>query len=638
MQKALFKFNIPSYLSGTGSVFDTQSSVDLYNILHAVYDPSSQSGLKAALCTSVFGFNADDIIELDEDPEVFYQWQERFKSFNETWEASGFVSMIMSLFHCEYGFLSAKPGLDERSMTNFYHLVELISKASLRLKLTPYYLLKWYEKQLSKNMRDDFLNESGSDELKLETDKQAVAIVTIHKSKGLEYSIVYLPYLWEGQRKSPDQDIFFHNPDKDHILTLDLGSQDVETAKKYYETEDKAEQRRLLYVAMTRASAMCRIIWGGFKTVETSALGSMLHDNDCKDDSLMLKDLEQLGNSPDNNVLIEVYSDESINPMVDQDNLHQSILSARQTTKNIKSLWKTSSFSAITRNSSHMEILQEKASNTKESNINGNQNNGNYIKENQDIQKQNHRITLADFPKGAGAGDLFHSIFEHLDFIAKTEEIVTLVASKFDQFSFFDADMTNPAIASVKEVLETKLVTKNRQFCLKDIASFHRFNEIEFIFPVQTFKISSIIKAFKHSHSKFKDSGYLQKLSTIAPRSFSGFIKGFIDLVIQHKGKWYIVDYKSNYLGNAYDQYSQDAMFDAMSDHHYFLQYYIYTTALHRYLQLRLKDYDYNTHFGGVFYLFIRGMHPEYGSKYGVFHDRPEKLAIVELSKLFSEA
>ncbi|MCP3873920.1 MAG: hypothetical protein GY699_12275, partial [Desulfobacteraceae bacterium] len=112
-----------------------------------------------------------------------------------------------------------------------------------------------------------------------------------------------------------------------------------------------------------------------------------------------------------------------------------------------------------------------------------------------------------------------------------------------------------------------------------------------------------------------------------------GFIKGFIDLVVQHEGKWYIMDYKSNYLGNTYQQYSQDAMFDAMAEHHYFLQYYLYLVALHRYLKLRLKDYDYDTHFGGVFYLFIRGMHPQFSSKYGVFYDRPLKSVIYDLSE-----
>ena len=105
--------------------------------------------------------------------------------------------------------------------------------------------------------------------------------------------------------------------------------------------------------------------------------------------------------------------------------------------------------------------------------------------------------------------------------------------------------------------------------------------------------------------------------------------------MIHHEGKWYIIDYKSNYLGDTYDQYSQDVMFDAMSEHHYFLQYHLYLVALHRYLGLRLKNYDYDTHFGGVFYLFIRGMHPKSGSQYGVFYDRPTRAAVSSLSENF---
>jgi exodeoxyribonuclease V beta subunit len=144
--------------------------------------------------------------------------------------------------------------------------------------------------------------------------------------------------------------------------------------------------------------------------------------------------------------------------------------------------------------------------------------------------------------------------------------------------------------------------------------------------------MSYIQKAFEQSDPKYKTSGYTKKIAQLTAQSFKGFIKGFIDLIIHHKGRWYIVDYKSNTLGNTYDRYARDNLFEAMSDHHYFLQYHIYLVALHRYLGLRLKDYDYDTHFGGVFYLFIRGMHPDFGSKYGVFYDRPAKQVIQDLS------
>ena len=622
IQKALSDFSIPSYLSKTGSVFDSSQAIDLHDILLAVYNPGNSNFIRAALCTSVFGFTSKDIIELNENQEMLYQWQERFVVFKQNWDSKGFTPMIMALFHHEDAFLKSNPGLDERGMTNFYHLVELISNTSIDRRLSAYYLIKWYTRQLSGEFRDESI-----DELRLETDKKSVAIVTIHKSKGLEYPIVYLPYLWEGQRRPPSENILFHDPDKEHGLTLDLRSKavsdDIAASAGYYEKEDKAEQRRLLYVALTRASAMCRIFWGGFNTIETSALGLLLHDSDCKDgckdDQTMINDLEQLKSKASQAILIEPYVDKSINLFMDQTSLQKISLSAKQITRGIQASWRMSSFSAIIHSSSDpTPSLNQKHLN----------------QEGLNISEKETLITLSDFPKGAGSGDFFHSIFETLDFTNNSKEIASQVQAKFDQFGFSDSDMLNTATASVKEVLETKLVAKNRQFRLKDIESGQKFSEMEFIFPVNSFNIASIIKAFEQSNFKTETSGYLKKLSLLTTHSLKGFIKGFIDLVIHHKGKWYIVDYKSNFLGTTYESYSQKAMLNAMSEHHYFLQYYIYTVALHRYLELRLKGYDYNTHFGGVFYLFIRGMHPGFGSQYGVYYDCPEKSAIIELSNL----
>ncbi|WP_457551187.1 UvrD-helicase domain-containing protein, partial [Desulfobacula sp.] len=285
IKKALFDFNIPSYLSKTGSVFDTSQAKDLHDILWAVNNPDNKGFINAALCTSVFGFSSDKIAALEKDEDLFFKWQDRFRVYKKSWETKGFVSMVMALFHSEDAFLKGNPRLDERGMTNFYHLIELISQACLKQQLTPYYLLKWYARQLIKDLRDEF-----ADELRLASDKKAVAIVTIHKSKGLEYPIVYLPYLWEGPRLPSRENILFHDPEKDYRLTLDLGSKDLAKSQQHFEKEDNAEQRRLLYVALTRASAMCRIIWGGFKSIGTSALGSILHQNDCKDDQLMIND------------------------------------------------------------------------------------------------------------------------------------------------------------------------------------------------------------------------------------------------------------------------------------------------------------------------------------------------------------
>ena len=609
IQSALSNHNIPSYLSKSGSVFDSRQAIDLHDILWAVMNPDHKGSIKAALCTSVFKFSSDKILALDKEEELFFAWQDRFREYKEIWEGRGFVSMIMALFHSDEAFLKTNLRLDERRLTNFYHLVELISQACLKQQLSPYYLLKWYARQLFKDLRDDF-----SDELRLESDKKAVAIVTIHKSKGLEYPIVYLPYLWEGTRRPSYENILFHDPEKDHRLTLDLGSKDLTDSQLYFEKEEKAEQRRLLYVALTRASAMCRIIWGGFKSVETSALGSLLHLNGCKDDPSMINDLKQLQSLADQSILVQPYAHELPKHFMDRADSQPSVLSAKKIIREIKASWKMSSFSAITY-SSHVEAFP--------------------VREKSDEDGAGPLITLAQFPKGARSGDLFHLIFETLDFTSQSKDIQELVQSKFDMFGFLNPDMIQMGETAIRQVLETRLTSETSGFCLKDIQSNQRFNEMEFAFPIQSFQISSVQKVFEQSNPKFKTSGYGKKLSQLTAQSFKGFLKGFIDLVIHHEGKWYIIDYKSNYLGDTYDQYSQDAMFEAMSDHHYFLQYYLYLVALHRYLTLRLKKYDYDTHFGGVFYLFIRGMHPDFGSRYGVFFDRPAKNDISFLSDNF---
>jgi exodeoxyribonuclease V beta subunit len=116
---------------------------------------------------------------------------------------------------------------------------------------------------------------------------------------------------------------------------------------------------------------------------------------------------------------------------------------------------------------------------------------------------------------------------------------------------------------------------------------------------------------------------------------WQGFMRGFIDLIFEHNGQYFLVDYKSNRLGNHLKDYAPDKLPLAMEEHQYFLQYHIYCVALHRYLEQRLQNYDYEKHFGGVFYLFLRGMHPDYPHN-GIFYDKPDAHFIEQFSKLFS--
>ncbi len=611
IQQALSNLNIPAYLSKSESVFDSPQAVDLYDILSAVITPENKGFIKAALCTKVFSFDASQLLELNENEELMFDWQNRFSEYKALWETKGFVSMITALFHSEDAFLKINSRLDERTLTNFYHLVELISQADIVKHLSPFYLVQWYARQMSKEFRDE-----SADELRLESDKKAVAVVTIHKSKGLEYPIVYLPYLWEGQRKNSDDTILFHDPDNDYSLTLDLGSTDLELSRVQFIKEEQAEQKRLLYVALTRASGMCKIMWGGIKNIESSALGQLIHPQEnpgtCLDDETMLLDIKRILSRAGQSVFIQSVNTgaSDVLPMSSKRDEQES-LSVYEFTRKIHPAWKMSSFSSLTQNA-HSKNLAAKES----------------IQENPGTDN----VVLYQFPKGPKAGDAFHKIFELIDFKLKSDLLTQTVQSVFEEFGFADPEYISTGIHAIENILNTILEAKGSSFCLRDIRPDKCLNEMEFNFSVNGFDTAFFKDTLEKFNPKFKRSGYTQQIENLDNSLVNGFIKGFIDLVFEHQNRWYILDYKTNFLGRTYEAYNPDNIFQAMGEHHYFLQYHIYLVALHRYLKFRLKNYDYNTHFGGVFYLFIRGMNPNYGSEYGVFFDRPSLGIVSSLS------
>ena len=115
-----------------------------------------------------------------------------------------------------------------------------------------------------------------------------------------------------------------------------------------------------------------------------------------------------------------------------------------------------------------------------------------------------------------------------------------------------------------------------------------------------------------------------------------GMLKGFIDLTFAYQGRWYVLDYKSNWLGDTPSDYSRENMARMMIDHRYDLQYQLYSLALHRLLKQRLPDYDYDRHFGGIIYLFLRGVQANDPERHGIYDHRPSKQLIEQLDQLFS--
>ncbi|MCG8533182.1 MAG: PD-(D/E)XK nuclease family protein, partial [Desulfovibrionales bacterium] len=281
----------------------------------------------------------------------------------------------------------------------------------------------------------------------------------------------------------------------------------------------------------------------------------------------------------------------------------------------IRSAFRISSFTAVTRRLGEEGLLPEMPSAAPSSKV---------------APILSQPVCLEAFPRGAGAGDFFHGVLEEMDFTGGRGQVETWVDKRFLEFGFRGKELRDMAVDGLDQVIRTPLEDGTQGFTLGDIPMEDRISELPFHFLSENFNVARLAQVFK-GHSATRDYGALLEQSTTRGR-FTGFINGFIDLVVRFQGRWYILDYKSNYLGSTYGDYLAPALDRAMVSHHYILQYHLYLVALDRYLALRLPDYEYERDMGGVFYLFLRGMHPT-AREAGVYFNRPSREMMVQLSR-----
>ncbi len=614
VQKALVKRGIPCFLSKTGSVFDAIQARELYDILCAVDRPGEMGLIKAALVSSVYRADEAFLRRLNTDDTLAGTWQDRFSGYRRIWEEKGFVSMITALLYQENAQPCPCAHMDERGLTNLFHLKELLARAAMNLgKETPSkiaLLIEWFRKQLFEQTR-----QATADELRLESDARAVAIVTIHKSKGLEYPIVFLPFLWHtGPVKDTNAPVLFHDPKDNHALVLDLGSADRERAMQLNRNEAAAEEMRLLYVALTRASSGVRIYWGDFAGIDGSALGRLLGTGGSG------TGIEQLCDRSGQSIeAIRLTPDTLSEGVFDAQTIQDNGFAPKTMLRKVAPAWRVSSYSALAAGHPH-DPVQDGQRERQEPNPEL------FLK---DAAPAMDIVPLSTFPKGPGAGDFFHKVFEEIDF-CDPATIEPSVAGNLGRFGF-DMPKAVPDICdALKGILSAPLDTgQGYCFSLDQIPLAHRLVEMAFNMTLDRFHPAALGKLFEQVEKDEKIVGYSARISSMQVSGFKGFLKGFIDLVVCHENQWYILDYKSNYLGPCFSDYSPPALMDAMISHDYILQYSLYLAALDRYLRLRMKDYNYADHFGGVFYLFIRGMAGDKNT--GIYFHRPGNEFIKEL-------
>ncbi len=625
---ALRARGINSVRSSQESVFWSEEAEALERLLLALLEPQRGELLRAALVTPLLGWDGEMIEQLNQGDPLLEESYDRFFEYHRTWRSRGLMVMMRRLLlaeSVETRLLNLRDG--ERRLTNLYHLLELLHQQEQSTATGMEGLVKWLSRQRQSA-------EKGEERLlRLESDSQLVQITTLHSSKGLEYPIVFCPYLWdETLGRIDDKPYLFHDANADYQAVLELGSTGFSSNRIYQREEALAENLRLLYVALTRAKFRCYLPWGEVKNSGQSALAWLLHSASAQLPDLSLQswegyakgltqeqitlDLERLQQLSQGGI--------AVTPMPATESTTQIALemppplaAAREFKGKIEMSRRVTSFSAL---------------------IAGQQ------EDQPDYDGQTGWEPLLPvlpgqgdihaFPRGAGPGTCLHAILEHLDF--RLEDPVTVDELIRQQLSLYGIDeLWLPVVRQMlRDVLQTPLNTEGS--CLQQIAPDARLNEMAFHFPVHNLRPDSIAR-LSQRYTFSQSTGMTAGLAVSEMSRVKGFFKGFIDLVFEIGGRYYLADYKSNWLGTSLEDYHQAALERAMVHHSYPLQYAIYTLALHRYLTLRLPDYDYERHFGGVYYLFLRGMQPERGPAFGVVAERPSREFVEALDRLMGE-
>ena len=665
MREALADAGVPAVLQNSGNIFATDEAAELYHALRAAAEPGRDPLLRTALATAMFGFNGEDIAGLDEpsgdsgEPEIEL-WRQFFMELNTTWREKGFVQMFFRMLrentvHAS-GSLSIRENLlslplGERHLTDLLHLGELLHQASRGGALGLNGLTAWLHERI---LRPE---DNEEHEQRLESDDEAVKIMTVHKSKGLQFPIVFCPFAWNrgfyykdyyaNSGNGEEKDFFFHlqNNDGAYKLLFEAGYGDIEHNLLRYRREKLAESLRLLYVALTRAKQFCCVAWGSIKETGDSALMYLTRD---WPDADLENYLENHGSeliTGQGGIFSNGESSSAVShgrPFAESVRYESERkplqLEAKQQSRPIPADWGIMSFSSLSAGihsgkdqspgwddgSASPGPLEEAAAADNEP-----------------------ESPLADFPAGPVSGDCIHEIFEELDFTVtsdagwrKLPEVKKLISDKLQKFGRVDSSRFDDSLAErslmigdmLENVLNTPLTAGGGTFRLAEVTRRKRVSEMEFFFqvadPVRLAELSKLLQRNFHPET----AAGLEHTGGKAPRR--GFMNGKIDLFFEHCGKYWIADWKTNWLGRKYSTYNHAALSSDMIANSYLIQAAIYVLAVDKFLKFRVPGYDYNRHFGGVFYLFVRGMDGKRPDQ-GVFTMRPELDFIRELAEIF---
>lgn len=637
--------------SYSNSSDDTKkASVEAENIIYlmeAICNSTNASKVYRLLGSSLLSLTREEFIQKTDSFE-FDDEISLLRECGNKWESYGFITAFLYYLNKHdllKTMLNAENG--ERALSNYFQIAEIIQSINSKVIGSNAQLL-WF-KDLVLNGNSDLSDDVTKKHL--ESEQSLVKIYTIHKSKGLQYPIVFSPFLFGTTNY--DKDGIYYDPHDRHV-SLSLNPSEPVNGTAISELEKVAslqEKVRLLYVDLTRAQlanfVFLPVYLGEKKNDTKSALRAIATPKEGEllkalDSEELFTNLNKFDNEsdPDNEKLIaaKVKVESQCSEKIDEPSSLDK--------GSVDNSFTVTSYSAIT-SGAHNDMF---ASDIDEKEI---EPDANDLEE--DISNEERNLINFTFSRGSAAGSFLHKLLEIVlsrNDVNKEDQdsIYQFVNSqlKYDYYHLISNQGNEKicALASwLNNILNANLLpesSKNDHLKLSDLTPDNCARELDYYLPCKDFKVKVLNKLCHEFYAKVvKDNNlsHIPDLPDLKKSNFKGFMKGSLDLVAKFTtkqgDKFFMIDYKSNYLGDSFGDYTQDSILKSIFEARYDVQILFYSLALYRFLKCTLHDFLYEKDFGGVMYLYLRGMNSNNTVSPGQFYVRPSEELIKRLSDLF---
>ncbi|MEI6581964.1 MAG: UvrD-helicase domain-containing protein [Chitinophagia bacterium] len=579
IKDALNRFNIPSINRESEKVLKRPEALVLLNWLIAI-ESVTLSNINRALLSNITGYSIPQLNELDEEALV-----ERFRDWNTSWKAKGVYVTLQSVFACfQLTNRLLQPSVEsgERLLSNYIQLAEILHQTETRLQYRPAELISWLQKATEGDQinGDEYLQ-------RIESDADAIQIITIHKSKGLEFNIVMAPFLEISFDLKSDTMTAYRDTNGDFFYGNAASFSDYQW--QGVNVQQEQENRRLVYVSLTRARYKCYL----FTNKPDTCNGTLAEFLSAitKNPSPFIQEVTALPQIPDN-----FCYQATARP---QARFEQA---ANFRLKNTN--WEKLSYSYLNPEHGARPISADGESAAS--------------------KNAYDQFIFYQLRKGAFTGNLIHYLLEHIDFTKPGTWSFTINKALQRMSPGLEETHGEGLYQLIEQLCALALTAGNHTFTLPQISRNNQMAELEFNFPVHEFQTRQLME-LSFPNTPF----HLQK-----GKLWQGMMNGKIDFIGKQGEQFYVIDWKSNHLGYETDAYNESSLLEAMDANNYHLQYYIYLVALYKYLKGRISDFEYDRHIGGVFYLFVRGIRS--GGSQGIFYRKPSHEQLLRFMNILS--